>query len=177
MRYNASHMNTSLTIVFASLFVCAPIASAQTADPLAPTATTKSAAEIDREWRRSVSKYDGPRAAILHEVDQQISSGPYAADWETLRRWEMPQWYKDAKFGIFIHWGIYSVPGAENEWYPRNMYQQKDPAFQYHLKHYGPQDKFGHKELIPLFNASKWDPNDWAKLFKDAGARYVIPVA
>jgi alpha-L-fucosidase len=57
------------------------------------------------------------------------------------------------------------------------MYQQKDPAFQYHLKHYGPQDKFGYKELIPLFNASKWDPNDWAKLFKDAGARYVIPVA
>jgi len=170
-------MKTCLEIVFASLFVCAPIAFAQTADPLAPTATTKSAAEIDREWQRSVSKYDAPRAAILHEVDQQISSGPYAADWETLRRWEMPQWYKDAKFGIFIHWGVYSVPGAENEWYPRNMYQQKDPAFQYHLKHYGPQDEFGYKELIPLFNASKWDPNDWAKLFKDAGARYVIPVA
>ncbi|HJY90553.1 MAG TPA: hypothetical protein VJ255_09755, partial [Candidatus Acidoferrum sp.] len=88
-----------MEIVFASLFVCAPIAFAQTADPLAPTATTKSAAEIDREWQRSVSKYDAPRAAILHEVDQQISSGPYAADWETLRRWEMPQWYKDAKFG------------------------------------------------------------------------------
>ncbi|HEY1469268.1 MAG TPA: alpha-L-fucosidase [Candidatus Acidoferrum sp.] len=170
-------MKTSLNIVLASLLVCAPITCSQSIDPLAPTATTKSAAEIDREWQRSVSKYDAARAAVLRDVEQEIAAGPYAADWETLRRWEMPQWYKDAKFGIFIHWGVYSVPGAENEWYPRNMYQQKDPAFEYHVKHYGAQDKFGYKDLIPLFTASKWDPNEWAKLFKDAGARYVIPVA
>lgn len=68
-------MKTSLNIVLASLFVCAPITRAQIADPFAPTATTKSAAEIDREWQRSVSKYDAPRAAILREVDQQIATG------------------------------------------------------------------------------------------------------
>src|SRR5580692_4832234 len=96
---------------------------------------------------------------------------------ETLRKYEIPQWYKDAKFGIFVHWGVFSVPGIENEWYPRNMYQQKEPEFQQHTQKYGPQDKFGYKDLIPLFRAEKWDPADWAKLFKAAGARYVIPVA
>ena len=146
-------------------------------DPLAPTQDTKSAAEIDREWQASVAKYDGARAAILREVDRQDNDGPYRADWETLHKFQMPQWYKDAKFGIFIHWGVFAVPGAMNEWYPRNMYQPKDPTFQEHLKRYGPQDKFGYKDLVPLFKAEKWDPADWARLFKQAGARYVVPVA
>jgi alpha-L-fucosidase len=152
---------------------------AQTApvDPLAPTRDTKSAAEIDREWQVSVSKYDGARAALLREVERQDNDGPYRADWETLRKVEMPQWYKDAKFGIFIHWGVLAVSGAMNEWYPRNMYQESDPTFQEHRKLYGPQDKFGYKDLVPLFKAEKWDPADWARLFKAAGARYVIPVA
>jgi alpha-L-fucosidase len=146
-------------------------------DPLAPTHDTKSASEIDREWQVSVSKYDGARATILREVDRQGNDGPYRADWETLRKFEMPQWYEDAKFGIFIHWGVFAVPGAMNEWYPRNMYQKSDPAFQEHLKRYGTQDKFGYKDLVPQFKAEKWDPADWARLFKAAGARYVIPVA
>ncbi|MFZ1973770.1 MAG: alpha-L-fucosidase [Candidatus Acidiferrales bacterium] len=137
----------------------------------------KSAAEIDREWQAAVSKYDAARAAILKEVDRQADEGPYRPDWETLQEYEIPQWYKDAKFGIFIHWGVFSVPGLGNEWYPRNMYQQKEPEFQQHIQKYGPQDKFGYKDLIPLFRAEKWDPADWAKLFKAAGARYVIPVA
>jgi alpha-L-fucosidase len=147
------------------------------ADPLAPTHGTKSALEIDREWQQSVAKYDGVRAAKLREVDQQAKSGPYQSDWETLRKYEIPQWYKDAKFGIFIHWGVFAVPGAENEWYPRNMYQRSEPAFQVHLKKYGPQDKVGYKDLVPMFKAEKWDPADWARLFKQAGARYVVPVA
>jgi alpha-L-fucosidase len=146
-------------------------------DPLAPTHNTKSAAEIDREWQAAVAKYDGARAAILKDVDRRVDDGPYRPDWETLQKFEIPQWYKDAKFGIFIHWGVFSVPGIGNEWYPRNMYQQKEPEFQQHIQKYGPQDKFGYKDLIPLFRAEKWDPADWAKLFKAAGARYVIPVA
>jgi alpha-L-fucosidase len=146
-------------------------------DPLAPTHDVKSAADIDREWQAAVAKYDGARAAILKDVDRQANDGPYRPDWETLQKYEIPQWYKDAKFGIFIHWGVFSVPGIGNEWYPRNMYQQKEPEFQQHIQKYGPQDKFGYKDLIPLFRAEKWDPADWAKLFKAAGARYVIPVA
>ncbi len=165
-------------LVLGLLFAAVSV-SAQTSpsDPFSPTHDTKSAAEIDREWQLSVAKYDAKRAEILNAVDAQDNAGPYRADWETLRKFEMPQWYKDAKFGIFIHWGVFSVPGSQNEWYPRNMYQQKDPAFQEHVKRYGPQDKFGYKDFIPQFKAEKWDPADWARLFKQAGARYVIPVA
>jgi alpha-L-fucosidase len=146
-------------------------------DRQAPTRGVKSAAEIDREWQAAVAKYDGARATILKDVDRQANEGPYRPDWESLRKFEIPQWYKDAKFGVFIHWGVFSVPGIGNEWYPRNMYQQKEPEFQQHIQKYGPQDKVGYKDLIPLFRAEKWDPGDWAELFKAAGARYVIPVA
>ena len=164
--------------LFAFVLLATPaLTGAQSADALAPTAGKKSAAEIDREWQASVSKYDATRSAILHSVDAQANDGPYRPDWETLHRWQMPQWYKDAKFGIFIHWGVYSVPGSQNEWYPRDMYQQSDPAFKEHIQRFGPQDKFGYKDFIPLFKADKWNPHDWAKLFKDAGARYVVPVA
>jgi alpha-L-fucosidase len=165
------------------LVLTAVVALAQTApadktnDPLAPTHGMKSAAEIDREWQASVAKYDAKRAEILRKVDRVANEGPFAPDWETLRKYEMPQWYKDAKFGIFIHWGALSVSGISNEWYPRNMYQKDDPAFKEHLKKYGAQDKVGYKDLIAQFKAEKWDPSDWAKLFKQAGARYVIPVA
>src|SRR6266700_427411 len=73
--------------------------------PLAPTHDTKSADEIDREWQASVAKYDAKRAAILKEVDTQANDGPYRADWETLRKFEIPQWDKDAELGIFVQWG------------------------------------------------------------------------
>jgi alpha-L-fucosidase len=165
-------------IICLALSSIIPVIQAQSApDPLAPTHDVKSAAEIDREWQASVAKYDGHRAEILQAVDLQGKEGPYQPDWETLRKYEIPQWYKDAKFGIFIHWGALSVSGIVNEWYPRNMYQQKDPAFAAHIAKYGPQDKVGYKDLIPQFKAEKWDPSDWARLFKRAGARYVIPVA
>ena len=166
-----------------SLLACCSIAQAQSqalptgVDPLAPTYGTKSAAEIDLEWQRSVAKYDGQRNTLLKEAERQANDGPFRADWQSLEKYEQPQWYKDAKFGIFIHWGVYSVPGAENEWYPRNMYQAKEGAYAYHIKHFGAQDQVGYKDLIPKFRAEKWDPAAWAKLFKDAGAQYVVPVA
>jgi alpha-L-fucosidase len=146
-------------------------------DPLAPTHGVKSAAEIDREWQMSVVKYDARRNELIEEADRQAHDGPYRPDWETLRHYEIPQWYKDAKFGIFVHWGVYAVPGAVNEWYPHNMYKAGDPAYEHFLKTYGSLENLGYKDLIPKFRAEKWDPVDWAKLFKSAGARYVIPVA
>lgn len=179
-----ARMNALSSTVLSVVLICGTATSlAQTtpkpvpSDPLAPTHGVKSAVEIDREWQASVAKYDRPRASILREVDRQANDGPFRPDWETLRRFEMPQWYADAKFGIFIHWGGLSVSGIVNEWYPRNMYQQNDPTFTEHIKKYGPQDKVGYKDLLAQFKAEKWDPADWAKLFKQAGARYVIPVA
>jgi alpha-L-fucosidase len=146
-------------------------------DPLAPTHGVKSAEQIDQEWQDSVSKYDAPRDALLAEADRQSHDGPYRPDWETLRNYPIPQWYKDAKFGIFLHWGVYAVPGAVNEWYPHNMYRPGDPAYEHFQSHYGSFEKLGYKDFIPMFRADKWDPADWAALFQQAGARYVIPVA
>ena len=68
-------------------------------------------------------------AFLARGADKQENDGPYRADWATLMKYETPQWYKDAKFGIFIHWGVYSVPAAENEWYPRNMYRPSEGAY------------------------------------------------
>jgi alpha-L-fucosidase len=101
----------------------------------------------------------------------------YEANWESLKQYQIPQWYEDAKFGIFIHWGVYAVPAFGNEWYPRNMYLQDKPEFAHHVETYGPQNQFGYKDFIPLFKAEKFDPQAWAALFRDAGARFVMPVA
>jgi alpha-L-fucosidase len=155
-----------------------PLASAQSTDPLAPTLNTKSAAEIDREWQQSVSKYDTERNRLLAEADRQSHDGPYRPDWATLVKYQQPQWYKDAKFGIFIHWGVYSVPAAENEWYPRNMYQPKEGAYKNFREHFAKGDESkGYKDLIPLFKAEHFDAAAWAKVFKESGAQYVVPVA
>jgi len=106
-----------------------------------------------------------------------IAAGPFDKTWESLSGYQVPAWYQDAKFGIFIHWGVYAVPAFGNEWYPRNMYIQGSPAFAHHLSTYGPQKDFGYKDFIPLFTADKFDPDAWAALFRRAGAQFVVPVA
>ena len=154
-------------------------ASAQTtgsSGPTAPTAT-QDPKDIDQAWQRATAKYDAPRAAILREVDRVGTSGPFRADWESLQKYEVPDWYKDAKFGIFIHWGVYSVPAFGNEWYPRNMYREESDEHKHHIATYGPVDKFGYKDFVPMFKAEHFDPAAWARLFKEAGAKYVVPVA
>ena len=113
----------------------------------------------------------------LKEIDQVISQGPFRADWDSLAHHHMPEWFSKAKFGIFIHWGLYSVPAYRNEWYSRNMYLQGSPEFRYHVETYGPQNQFGYKDFIPLFRAEKFNAQEWAALFRKAGARYIFPVA
>ena len=91
--------------------------------------------------------------------------------YESLGKYKIPEWFRDAKFGIFIHWGVYSVPAFANEWYPRNMYQQGSKEFQHHVETYGPQDKFGYKDFIPMFKAERFNAVEWAQLFKKSGAK------
>jgi len=105
------------------------------------------------------------------------TQGPFQPSWESLKNFKAPQWYLDGKFGIFIHWGVYSVPAFGSEWYPRQMYLQGSAEFKHHLATYGPQNKFGYKDFIPLFRAEKYDPKAWAELFRKAGAKFVVPVA
>ena len=117
------------------------------------------------------------KKAWLQQIEEVIAKGPYKADWNSLSAYRVPEWYKNAKFGIFIHWGIYSVPAFGNEWYSRNMYIQGSREFEHHRETYGEQKDFGYKDFIPMFKAEKFDPAGWAELFQKAGARYVVPVA
>lgn len=112
----------------------------------------------------------------LRQIDKVIKEGRFKDNWDSLSQYRIPQWYKEMKFGIFIHWGIYSVPAFANEWYSRNMYIQGTKEFEHHVKTYGPHKEFGYKDYIPMFTADKFNPKEWADLFKEAGARYVIPV-
>jgi alpha-L-fucosidase len=110
-----------------------------------------------------------------YAVPKPLAPGPFQPTWESIRdNYSTPTWFNQAKFGIFIHWGLYSIPARENEWYERHMYQS-DVAW--HTEHYGSPDKFGYKDFIPLFTVKNYRPDEWTQLFKSAGANYVVPVA
>lgn len=113
----------------------------------------------------------------LQQIEETIAEGKYKDNWNSLSAFEVPKWYQNAKFGIFIHWGLYSVPAYDNEWYSRNMYIEGSKAYEHHLSVYGHPKDFGYKDFIPMFRAEKFDADEWAVLFKKAGARYVMPVA
>ena len=102
----------------------------------------------------------------------------YQPDIESIRRnYQFPKWFRDDKFGIFIHWGVYSVPAFGTEWYPRQMYLQNTREYRHHKEKWGDHAKFGYKDFIPLFAAEKFNADEWIELFQNAGARYVVPVA
>ncbi|RLE07276.1 hypothetical protein DRJ00_08415, partial [Candidatus Aerophobetes bacterium] len=102
----------------------------------------------------------------------------YKPSWDSLRTHIIPKWFQNAKFGIYTHWGIYSVPacGPNGTWYPYNMYREGTPQYEYHVKTYGHPSKFGYKDFIPMFKGEKFDPDEWAELFKKAGAQFAGPV-
>ena len=112
--------------------------------------------------------------AYLKTIDEVIQKGPFKDDWESLSHYGIPDWYARAKFGLFIHWGVYSVPAFHNEWYSREMYQKGSRTYAHHRKTYG--RNFGYKDFIPQFKAEHYNPKEWAKLFAESGARYVTPV-
>src|SRR5215469_7467846 len=98
---------SSIALVISLLSLC--VVAFTQANPNAPTASD-SPEEIDALWQKATAKYDAARSAILERVDQANAKGTFRPDWESLQHFEVPEWYKDAKFGIFIHWGVYSVP-------------------------------------------------------------------
>ncbi len=117
------------------------------------------------------------KTEYLNHIDKVIANGKFKNTWESLSAYRVPEWYKNAKFGIFIHWGIYSVPAFGSEWYSRNMYIQGTKEYEHHIKTYGAHKDFGYKDFIPMFKAENFNPDEWAQLFKNAGAEYVVPVA
>ena len=179
MRLLAVGLFAALGLVTAVSAIAPSPVDAQTTGAAGATAPTASQEpiEVDQAWQHASAKYDEARTAILREVDRKGHEGPFRPDWESLQKYEVPDWYKDAKFGIFIHWGVYSVPAFGNEWYPRNMYRPESDEYKHHVATYGPVDKFGYKDFVPMFKAEHFDPAAWARLFKEAGAQYVVPVA
>jgi alpha-L-fucosidase len=88
-----------------------------------------------------------------------------------------PEWFTDAKLGIYFHWGPYSVPAYGSAWYPHNMYKDNGNIRKHHEKTYGSIYEFGYEDFIPMFKAEQFDPEDWADLFQMAGAKFAGPVA
>ena len=102
----------------------------------------------------------------------------YEPTWESLSKHEpAPEWLKDAKLGIYFHWGVYSVPAFGNEWYPRWMYFPAHDIAKHHRETYGSPEEFPYHNFIPQFTAEKFDAAEWAELFRRSGARYAGPVA
>ena len=123
-------------------------------------------------WGQAGAKPGSPDA---YAMAKPLPAGPFEPTWESLRDgYRVPPWFNEAKFGIFIHWGLYSMPARLNEWYMRHMYTSD---VQWHTEHYGAPDRFGYKDFIPQFKVPRYEPEQWADLFARAGARYVVPVA
>eukprot|EP01079_Euglenida_sp_SAG-EU17-18_P005836 gene5836-5750_t len=104
-----------------------------------------------------------------------LADGPYQPTWDSVTKHPTPSWFERAKFGIYAHWGPYSVPAFGSEWYSHNMYVNGSSVNSYHQKTYGPG--FGYKNFIPMFDAPRFNATEWAGLYRKAGARYAGPVA
>ena len=133
-------------------------------------------------WNRRIMK----RFALFLTVVVSLGLGAsaqaenkvYTPDWESLSKHvEAPQWFRDAKFGIYFHWGVYSVPAFGSEWYPSRMHYEYNPEYEHHLEKYGHPSEVGYHDFVPMFKAEKFDAEEWAELFRKAGARYAGMVA
>lgn len=119
------------------------------------------------------TKYAAILAGLLIIVLLSCGSGKkYEPTWESLTSHEIPQWLLDAKFGIYAHWGVYSVPAFETEWYGKRMYDMDSNVYAHHVAIWGDPAEFGYKDFVPMFKAEHYDPNEWADLIEQAGARY-----
>lgn len=115
-----------------------------------------------------------PIAAVHSDRQQTVAP----VKWQQLSQIaQVPEWFKNAKFGIYFHWGVYTVPEFKTEWYPRYVYFPWSDVHKHHEDTYAPISKFGYHDLVPLFKAEKFDPKAWVSLFKKAGARFAGPVA
>ncbi|WOO86720.1 alpha-L-fucosidase [Mollicutes bacterium LVI A0039] len=113
----------------------------------------------------------------IARINQVINAGPFVDNWESLANYQIPQWYQHAKFGIFSHFGPYTVPEFGHDWYVHGMYTDGDFINEHHKKTYGPITEYGYKYLVDIFKAEHFDAHAWIDLIKKSGARYYVPVA
>jgi len=113
------------------------------------------------------------QAQTAVKLNLPIAKGPFVGTMNSLTNYAYPDWFRDAKFGIWAHWGPQAVP-MEGDWYARKMYQQRDRDYTNHLANWGHPSTNGWKDIIPLWKAEKWDPEKLIELYKKAGARYFV---
>ena len=107
------------------------------------------------------------------KLNLPIAPGPFQPTLESLTNYTCPDWFRDAKFGIWAHWGPQAVP-MDGDWYARGIYEPGNGHYKYHTNHYGHPSEFGYKDIIPLWKAEKWDPDRLMGLYKKAGAKYFV---
>ncbi len=106
-----------------------------------------------------------------------VAPGPFAPSWDSLaKNYQCPEWFRDAKFGLWAHWSAQCVP-EEGDWYARSMYLEGSPDYKYHVEHYGHPSKFGFMEIDHLWKAEKWEPEKLMQLYVKAGAKYFVALA
>ena len=108
----------------------------------------------------------------VSEADEPMATGQFTPDWESLRTYQVPEWFRDAKFGIWAHWGPQCVEGS-GDWMAREMYMEGYYKYYYHRNHYGHPSEVGFKDILPLFKAENWTPEELVRFYKEeCGAQY-----
>ena len=115
----------------------------------------------------AAQQYDVP----VSEAHEQMQTGQFEPTWESLERHQTPAWFRDAKFGIWAHWGPQCVEGS-GDWMARSMYMEGSREYKWHVEHYGHPSEFGFKDILPLFKAEKWNPEALVEKYKRCGAQY-----
>ncbi len=106
-------------------------------------------------------------------TSSQLRAQKFEPTLESFKQYNYPEWFRDAKFGIWAHWGPQAVP-RQGDWYAKKMYIETDKDYKYHVEHYGHPSKFGYKDIIPLWKAERWDPEQLMALYKKVGAKYFV---
>jgi alpha-L-fucosidase len=113
---------------------------------------------------------------IVNTTNEPIADGKFKPTWESLKQYQAPEWFRDAKFGIWAHWGPQCEP-EQGDWYARNMYIEGSAQNKFHVAHYGSPGQFGFKDVIHEWHAENWDPDKLVALYKRAGAQYFFALA
>lgn len=127
-----------------------------------------------KQRRKKAEAVTGMYEQELARIEQVVAGGPYRDTWESLAQYPVPQWYREAKFGAFIHWGAYTVPAYFSEWYVRLMYYRQNPVYWHHNRTYGKD--YPYRKFIEQFTAPHFDADQIVAELKNAGVRYIMPV-